>query len=176
MPDAIDIATRPALDSVSDARSADRQAPTWSPPGTGAFVACLAASGMCFLLYPVIRPFPSQVGAARARAFASSSWVVAHLFVVAGFILLALGMLALCLRLRRTTLAGRMVVALSLSWLGVGLTVSDYGAEAFGLHAVGQRALSIGYTGLLKPLTRSIRWEAGIYFIIAGCCCWPPVP
>ncbi len=137
-------------------------------PGSGAFVASLAGSGVCFLLYPVIRPFPSEVGAARARAFASSSWVVAHLFVIVAFTLLALGMLALYLHLQRTAPAGRMVVALSLSWLGTGLTVSAYGAEAFGLHAVGQRALSIGNTGLLKPLTRSIRWEAGIYFIIAG--------
>jgi hypothetical protein len=165
---AIDAVTRPAVESVPRARSADRRAPTWSAPGTGALVACLAASGVCFLLYPVIRPFSSEVGAARARAFASSSWVVAHLFVVVGFILLALGMLGLYLRLQRTALAGRMVVALSLSWLGAGLTVSDYGAEAFGLHAVGQRTLSIGNTGLLKPLTRSIRWAAGIYFIVAG--------
>jgi hypothetical protein len=168
MPDAIDIATRRTVDSVPGARSADRRAPMRSPPGTGAFVACLAASGVCFLLYPVIRPFSSEVGAAGARAFASSSWVVAHVFVIVGFILLALGMLALYLRLQRTALAGRMLVALSLSWLGAGLTVSDYGAEAFGFHAVGQRTLSIGNTGLLKLLTRSIRWEAAIYLIIAG--------
>jgi hypothetical protein len=61
-----------------------------------------------------------------------------------------------------------LVVALSLSWVGVGLTLPYYGAEAFGLHAVGQRTLTLGGAGLLKPLTHAIRWEAGIYFIIAG--------
>jgi hypothetical protein len=125
-------------------------------------------SGVCLLLYPVIRPFSSEVGAAGARAFASSSWVVAHSLAVIGFILLALGIFGLFLRLQDTPLAGRLVVAVGLSWIGVGLTLPYYGAEVFGLHAVGQRTLALGDAGLLKPLTQSIRWEAGIYFIIVG--------
>ncbi|HZD87038.1 MAG TPA: hypothetical protein VE088_03425 [Gaiellaceae bacterium] len=39
----------------------------------------------------------------------------------------------------------RPLRALVLTWLGVGLTIPYYGAEAFGLHAVGQRALAQNY-------------------------------
>ena len=165
----IDTATRPATHSSSPARPHDGGAPpSWSPPGISVFAACLALSGVCLLLYPVLRPFSSEVGAQGARAFASSSWVLAHLLAILGFVLLGLGMFGLYLCLQFTRPARRMVVALSLSWIGIGLTLPYYGAEVFGLHAVGQRTLSVGDTGLLKPLTHSIRWEAGIYFILAG--------
>jgi hypothetical protein len=123
---------------------------------------------VCLLLYPVLRPFSSEVGAPGARAFASSSWVLAHLLAILGFVLLGLGMFGLYLRLQFTRLSRRMVVALSLTWIGIGLTLPYYGAEVFGLHAAGQRTLALGDAGLLKPLTHAIRWEAGIYFILAG--------
>ena len=165
----IDTATRPATHSSSPARPPNGAAPPpSSPPGISVFAACLALSGVCLLLYPVLRPFSSEVGAQGARAFASSSWVLSHSLAILGFILLGLGMFGLYLRLQDTTLVRRMVVAVSLCWIGVGLTLPYYGAEVFGLHAVGQRTLSLGDTGLLKPLTHSIRWEAGIYFILAG--------
>ena len=165
----VDTATSPATGSPSPPRPHDGGAPpSWSPPGITVFAACLALSGVCLLLYPVLRPFSSEVGAQGARAFASSSWVLAHLLAILGFVLLGLGMFGLYLRLQFTRLGRRMVVALSLAWIGIGLTLPYYGAEVFGLHAVGQRTLSVGDMRLLKPLTHSIRWEAGIYFIIAG--------
>ncbi len=164
----VDTATSPATRSSLPPRPHDGGAPPSAPPGISVFAACLALSGVCLLLYPVLRPFSSEVGAQGARAFASSPWVLAHLLAILGFVLLGLGMFGLYLRLQFTRLERRMVVALSLSWIGIGLTLPYYGAEVFGLHAVGQRTLSVGDMRLLKPLTRSIRWEAGIYFIIAG--------
>ncbi|HZE04582.1 MAG TPA: hypothetical protein VE127_05115 [Solirubrobacteraceae bacterium] len=125
-------------------------------------------SGLCFVLYPAIRPFSSETGIAGAHAFASSSWILAHSLGILGFILLGLGTLGLYVRVQSTTLAGRMLASLSLMWVGIGLTLPYYGAEVFGLHAVGQRTLSLGDAGLLKPLVHSIRWEAGLYFIILG--------
>jgi hypothetical protein len=168
MLDTTDIPTKSGSHRASSAREVQRDTRAWSPSAIGVFAMALTLSGLCFLLYPVIRPFSSEVGAAGARAFASSSWVIAHSLGIIGFILLTLGLLGVYLRLQETTLARPMVMALSVSWIGVGLTLPYYGAEVFGLHAVGQRTLSFGDTGLLKPLTHSIRWEAGIYFIIAG--------
>ena len=132
------------------------------------FAAAFVLSGLFFLLYPAIRPFSSEVGLDGARAFGSASWVVAHSLGIGAFILLGLGSLGLYLRLQATAVGGRMLAGLTLIWIGVGLTLPYYGAEVFGLHAVGQRALAQNQPGLVKPLTRAIRWEAGIYFILLG--------
>ena len=59
---------------------------------------------------------------------------------IAAFVLLALGVFGLYLRLRDTIVGGRMVKAVTLIWIGVGFTLPYYGAEVFGLHAVGQTA------------------------------------
>jgi hypothetical protein len=59
-----------------------------------------------------------------------------------GFIGVALGLLALHLRLAGTPAAGRSFWALVLAWAGIGLTVTYYGAETYGLRAIGHQALS----------------------------------
>jgi hypothetical protein len=146
-------------------RAEARPATTAQP---GLFAACFALSGLFFVLYPAIRPFSSEVGLDGAHAFASSRWIVAHSLGILGFVLLGLGVLGVYLRVSDTQLAGRMVAALALVWIGVGLTIPYYGAEVFGLHAVGQRTISRNAPGMLKPLTHDIRWEAGIYFILIG--------
>ncbi len=128
----------------------------------------LGLAGLCFLVYPVIRPFSDETGLAGARAFASTNWVVAHTFGIAAFVLLGLGIYGLSLRLQASRTAGRARWAVVLTWLGVGLTLPYYGAEVFGLHAVGRGALDHGDPNLLDTLTHSIRWEAGIWFILTG--------
>ena len=125
-------------------------------------------SGIFFVLYPAIRPFSSEVGLDGARAFGSSWWVAAHTLGILGFILLALGALGMYLRLRGAATERRALRSLVLLWIGVGLTLPYYGAEVFGLHAVGQRALAQNNPGMVKPLAHDIRWEAGIWFIITG--------
>ncbi len=136
--------------------------------GSWWFAGALALSGLFFVLYPAIRPFSSEVGTDGARAFASPSWIVAHSLGILGFILLALGSFGLYLRLHASAVADRMVKAVVLMIVGAGLTLPYYGAEVFGLHAVGQRVLDENNPALLKPVTHSIRWEAGIYFILIG--------
>ena len=150
--------------------TARRSAAEYARTGTHqfGFSTAFALSGLFFLLYPAIRPFSSEVGLDGARAFGSASWVVAHSLGIGAFILLGLGSLGLYLRLQATAVGGRMLAALTLIWIGVGLTLPYYGAEVFGLHAVGQRALAQNQPGLVKPLTHAIRWEAGIYFILLG--------
>lgn len=127
-----------------------------------------ALSGIFFVLYPTLRPFSSEVGLDGARAFGSSAWVAAHTLAILGFILLAIGCLGVYLRLRGASTERRALHALVLTWGGVGLTLPYYGAEVFGLHAVGQRAVAQSSPGLVKPLVHGIRWEAGIWFILVG--------
>lgn len=144
------------------------EAPTTTEARPSFFASCFALSGLFFVLYPAIRPFSSETGLDGARAFGSSRWILAHSLGILGFILLGLGVLGLYLRLSDTPVAQRMVTALTLVWVGVGLTIPYYGAEVFGLHAVGQRTISQSDPAMLKPLTHDIRWEAGIYFILLG--------
>jgi hypothetical protein len=71
----------------------------------------LATAGVCFLLYPAIRPFADEDSLAGAKAFASAAWVIAHMLAVVAFILFLLGWLGLAQRLQ-TRLARSSVMTL----------------------------------------------------------------
>jgi hypothetical protein len=153
-----------------DHATLDRNMPGKSP--ANAFRSRLAAlafivSGIFFVLYPAIRPFSDESSLQGALAFASSSWVLAHSLAMLAFILLTLGLLGLYLRLQATSVERTALWALVLSWIGVGLTLPYYGAEVFGLHAIGQAALQQQNPGLLS-LVNAVRWEQGIVFILVG--------
>jgi hypothetical protein len=128
---------------------------------------CLAIAGILFVLYPAIRPFSDESSLQGVEAFASTSWVLAHSLAIVAFILLTLGLLGLYFRLQATTVRRGALWALVLSWIGVGLTLPYYGAEVFGLHAIGQEALKQHNVALLS-LVNSVRWEQGIVFILVG--------
>ncbi len=129
----------------------------------------LALAGICFVLYPAIRPFSdeSPLPEAKAAAFASSSWVLAHSLAMVGFILLMLGLFGLFLRLQETVAERNALVALVVTGIGVGLTLPYYGAETFGLHAIGQEALQRNDPSLVS-LANSVRYEEGIIFFGIG--------
>jgi len=127
----------------------------------------LILSGIFFVLYPSIRPFSNESSLQGAAAFASYSWVLAHSLAIAAFILLTLGFLGLYIHLKETRVERHAMVALVLIWIGVGLTLPYYGAETFGLHALGQEALTQNSTELLS-LANSVRWQEGIVFIGSG--------
>ena len=128
----------------------------------------LLLAGVCFTLYPALRPFSDEKSLDGARAFASTRWLVAHSLGIAAFILLAVGLFAVYEHIQDTTAHRTARAGLLLSWIGVGLVLPYYGAEVFGLHAAGQQALTTGDTGTFDTLIHAIRWEAGIWFIIAG--------
>ena len=128
----------------------------------------LLLAGVCFALYPALRPFSDEKSLNGARAFASTRWLVAHSLGIAAFILLAVGLFAVYEHIQDTTAHRTARAGLLLSWIGVGLVLPYYGAEVFGLHAAGQQALTTGDTGTFDTLIHAIRWEAGIWFIIAG--------
>lgn len=137
-------------------------------PWTRLTALSLAIAGICFALYPAIRPFSDEASLQGAEAFASSSWLLAHSLAMIGFILLILGLLGLYGQLRQTAVERIGITALVVTWIGVGLTLPYYGAETFALHAVGQEAARQSNVELLVTLTDSIRFGEGIWFFGIG--------
>lgn len=86
-------------------------------------------AGAFFLLYPVLRPYSDETTADGLRVMGTSAWIASHLLAVGGFLLVGLGLLAVSRsRAAVVTLVGAL------------LTSVYYGAETFGLHALGLRA------------------------------------
>lgn len=129
--------------------------------------ASFVLAGLLFVLYPAVRPFSDEVSLQGAAAFGSTAWIVAHSFAIVGFVLVVLGLFGTYLRLQHTRGEGPALLGLLLSWIGVGLVLPFYGAEVFGLHAIGQEALKENNAGLVS-LASSVRGEPGIWFILSG--------
>jgi uncharacterized membrane protein len=127
----------------------------------------LAVSGILFVLYPAIRPFSDEVTLQGAEAFASPQWILAHVLAILGFLLMALGLLDLYLYFQGKHVERWSFGGLVLSWIGVALTLPFYGAEVFGLHAIGQEAVKQGNAALLS-LANQIRFGPGFIMIVAG--------
>ena len=124
-------------------------------------------AGVLFVLYPALRPFSSEAGLEGAQAFASTNWIIAHSLAMAGFILLGLALLGVGEQLRGTRGERAASWGMVLSWVGIGLTLPYYGAEVFGLHAAGQAVVERNNPDLMS-IVSNIRWEAGIFWILAG--------
>lgn len=127
----------------------------------------LPASGIGFVLYPALRPFSDETTLAGARAYASAGWLWAHSIAIVSFVLLGLGLTGwLLTRLADDPTRRGDLVALVLAWVGIGLTLPYYGAEVFGLHALGRAALDGDATALHTVDT--VRWQQGLWFIVVG--------
>ena len=83
------------------------------------------------------------------------------MLAVVGFILLALGLLGLHIALQTTAVERLAFLALVLSW--VGLTLPYYGAEVFGLHAIGQEAVR-QHSSALLALADAVRFGPRIKY------------
>jgi len=129
--------------------------------------AALAVGGVVFVLYPVIRPYSDETSLEGAEAFASSAWIVAHVLAMLGFVLVTLGLLALYATLKDSSAEPLSFVVLITGWVGVGLTLPYYGAEAFGLHVLGQEALRQHSTALVG-LANDVRYGPGAFLFIPG--------
>ncbi len=110
----------------------------------------LPLSGVLFVLYPLLRPFSDE----------ASLWILAHLLAVVGFIFVALGLLGLSSALQHSAARRLASLALVLTWIGVGLILPYYGAEMFGLRALGQEALRQHSPALLS-LVDAVRLGPG---------------
>jgi hypothetical protein len=89
---------------------------------------------------------------------------VAHVLGLLAFILLALGLHGLAPYARNHDLA---YAGFLISTIGVGLTVAFFGAEAFGLHSIGEQALREGRSDALE-LANDLRFGPAIFVMLAG--------
>jgi hypothetical protein len=110
----------------------------------------LAVAGVLFLLYPALRPYSDEVTLAGAEAFAS-----------------ALGAAGLWLGLATTSAERVAFRAAVITAVGVGLTLPFYGAEAFGLNAIGAAALRERSTAILA-ISSDVRGGFGLVVFLAG--------
>lgn len=130
------------LDTLSDPRDAGVEIPAAQAPTTTArrmqarpdrLVASAAA--LCFVLYPALRPASSETGLEGAAAFSSWQWTAAHVLGMVAFVGLAATVLLQAYRAPvATSLAGWSA---GLVTVGVAAILPYYGAETFGLAAIG---------------------------------------
>lgn len=127
-----------------------------------------ASSGALFALYPIARPFSAESGLDGARAFASPMWLVAHVSAIAALGALVLAVTGTCLRAQRrpqvATTAWGLLVA------GVCLILPFYGAEAFGLHAIGVAGAGADSARAteLTDLAAEVRGGTGLVVFLVG--------
>ena len=101
----------------------------------------LGVGGAVFALYPMLRGFGPEGGRQAAALYARPEWLLAHVLGMAGFALLAVGLAGVDLRASRWA-----------TW-GVFAVLPYYGAEAFGLHALGLRILQTGHEDMVDAAT-----------------------
>jgi succinate dehydrogenase hydrophobic anchor subunit len=119
----------------------------------------LAVAGVLFILYPAVRPWQDESTVEGAtKAMSSSAWVAAHLFAMIGFILVALGLLAVWNAVSRTPAERLALAAVVTAWVGVGLVLPYYGAEDFGLNAIARKAAE-GQVADLLGLVDAVRFS-----------------
>lgn len=119
----------------------------------------LGLAGVLFLAYPATRPWHDESTLDGAtKAMSSGWWVASHLFAVIGFIQIPLGFLAVCALVGGTRAGPLALSAVVTSWIGVGLTLPYYGAEAFALNALAE-SLAEGRTLDLLALVDAIRFD-----------------
>ena len=127
----------------------------------------LAVAGVLFVLYPAIRPYSDETSLQGATAFASNAWIVAHVLAMLGFVLMPLGLLALRGTLQDTPAEWLGFLAVVTTLIGAGLTLPYYGAEAFGLHVIGQEAIRQHSTAIVA-LANDVRYGPGVFLFGPG--------
>ena len=105
-------------------------------------VAGLAVAGLAFAGYPLLRPYGPEAGPGFAADLASPLWLTSHVLGMVGFTALALALRALVTSGTPWRWAGRPIREVETRmWLALALLLPYYGAEAYGLSAVGRHAL-----------------------------------
>jgi hypothetical protein len=112
---------------------------------TALFSGVLGVGGVLFALYQFARPFTDT-----AETMASTAWLSSHLFAVAGFVLVGLGLLGLYLRVQPTPGERWGLRAVVTGAVGAGAVLPYYGAETFGLRIIAQRSLDADDPSLLE--------------------------
>lgn len=103
-----------------------------------------AIAGILFAVYEVVAPRADETTLDGAAAWASAGWSIAHVSAIVGLILIPLGYGAIRDFLDGTPQERTAYLAAVIGYIGSGLTISYYGAEVYGLKAIGERALADG--------------------------------
>ena len=107
-----------------------------------------ALAGVLFVVYEAAAPRADETTLDGAKAWASAGWSIAHISAIVGLILIPLGYGAIRGFLEDTPHERTAFLAATIGYIGSGLTISYYGAEVYGLKAIGQRALADGDASL----------------------------
>ncbi|MDN3239012.1 hypothetical protein [Glycomyces tritici] len=103
-----------------------------------------ALAGVLFVVYEAAAPRLDQTTLEGAESWTSASWSIAHIAAIVGLILFPLGYGALRGHLEGTRNEKTAFAAATIGYIGSALTISYYGAEVYGLKAIGQRAVEDG--------------------------------
>ncbi|SDL62050.1 hypothetical protein SAMN05216298_4552 [Glycomyces sambucus] len=109
---------------------------------TGAVAFGLA--GVLFVLYEAVAPRADQTTLEGAESWTTAGWAVAHLAAIVALILFPLAYGALRGHLEGTRNEKTAFLAATTGYIGSALTISYYGAEVYGLRAIGERAVADG--------------------------------
>lgn len=110
--------------------------------------AAFVIAGVSLAAYPMLRPYGPEVGLEGARDFGSPWWVAAHLLGIVGFAAIAFGLRAAVAG--GVSWGGRPLREVETrAWVAVVLLLPYYGAEAYGLSAVGRHAVDTGDPSVL---------------------------
>lgn len=103
--------------------------------------AALIVSGVVLLAYPLLRGHAVEDGRAAAELYARPAWLWAHVLAMLGFVLVSWSFAAVDRTAHRAAVVGTT------------LLLPYYGAEAYGLHAIGRRVLETGDDAILATTT-----------------------
>ncbi|MDA1359100.1 hypothetical protein O1R50_05670 [Glycomyces luteolus] len=101
-------------------------------------------AGVLFVIYEAAAPRADQTTLEGAESWTSTGWAVGHLAAILGLTLIPLGYGALRGHLEGTRNEKTAFAAATIGYIGSALTISYYGAEVYGLKAIGQRAVEDG--------------------------------
>ncbi|MEV4123933.1 hypothetical protein [Nocardia sp. NPDC049707] len=110
----------------------------------------LALAGILFLVYETVAPRTDQDTLEGAASWASTGWAVGHIGAIIGLILIPLGWTALRNHLADTRTERHAYLAATVGYIGSALSISYYGAEVYGLRAIGARAVADGDASLTQ--------------------------
>ncbi|GAB2887308.1 hypothetical protein GCM10027026_44130 [Myroides odoratimimus subsp. xuanwuensis] len=107
-------------------------------------------AGLALAAYPALRPYGPETGAEGAADLASTAWLTSHALGMIGFMLIAFALRG-AVQSHPWAWGGRPLrEAESRAWLAAVLLLPYYGAEAYGLGALGRHALDTGDPAVLE--------------------------
>jgi hypothetical protein len=102
----------------------------------------IALAGVLFVLYEAAAPREDQTTLAGAESWTTAGWSIAHIAAIVGLILIPLAYGSLRGHLEGTRNEKTAFLAATTGYIGSALTISYYGAEVYGLKAIGERAVA----------------------------------